>query len=375
MKMTKRNKKSVIPNYRAVMANQQLSRCKIASMVVAEDSDGEDNLWAEHENLRKDFNKFYEENSQLNKITKGKARDNTIDNHKVNSNSINSVSTTSVPINNSKSFSYLDLKVKIADKMSRHCHFCEKACNVDRRYVKGECGVGDPLIASEFLHVGEEPPLVPSHTVFLAGCNFNCVYCQNWDISQQPNRGITISEENLALIIGKRRSEGSRNVNFVGGDPTSNLPYILRTMQLVKENIPVVWNSNLYLSHDAMHLLDGFADLYLTDFKYGNNECARRLSGIHDYMEVVGRNHLMAWKAGDMIIRHLILPNHVECCSKPILDWISENLGLKTVLNIMGQYRPVYHASEYREISRHLLPPELEEVIQHAQDLGFKNLI
>lgn len=366
MKMMERSKKSAIPNYMAVMANQQLSRCKIASMMAAEDSDENDVLWAEHEILRRDFNKFYEENSQLNKITANKEFNTVLDALKINSTQIN---------NYKPSFSYLDLKVKLADKMSWYCHFCEKACGVDRRYEKGECGVGDPLIASEFLHVGEEPPLVPSHTIFFAGCNFNCIYCQNWDISQQPNRGIPISEENLALIVGKRRSEGSRNVNFVGGDPTPNLPYVIRTMQLVKENIPVVWNSNLYLSLDAMYLLDGFADLYLTDFKYGNNECAKRLSGIPDYMGVVGRNHQMAWKAGDMIIRHLVLPNHMECCSKPILNWISENLGLEVVLNIMGQYRPVYHASDYGEISRHLLQSELGEVIQYAQDLGFKTLI
>lgn len=327
MKMMERSKKSAIPNYMAVMANQQLSRCKIASMMAVEDSDEDDVIWAEHEILRKDFNKFYEENSQLNKITANKEFNTVLDALKINSTQIN---------NYKPSFSYLDLKVKLAERVSRYCHFCEKACGVDRRYEKGGCGVGDPLIASEFLHVGEEPPLVPSHTVFFAGCNFNCVYCQNWDISQQPNRGIPISEENLALIVGKRRSEGSRNVNFVGGDPTPNLPYVIRTMQLVKENIPVVWNSNLYLSLDAMYLLDGFADLYLTDFKYGNNECAQRLSGIHDYMGVVGRNHQMAWKAGDMIIRHLVLPNHMECCSKPILNWISENLGLEVVLNYYG---------------------------------------
>ncbi len=324
MKMMERSKKSAIPNYMAVMANQQLSRCKIASMMAVEDSDEDDVIWAEHEILRKDFNKFYEENSQLNKITANKEFNTVLDALKINSTQIN---------NYKPSFSYLDLKVKLAERVSRYCHFCEKACGVDRRYEKGGCGVGDPLIASEFLHVGEEPPLVPSHTVFFAGCNFNCVYCQNWDISQQPNRGIPISEENLALIVGKRRSEGSRNVNFVGGDPTPNLPYVIRTMQLVKENIPVVWNSNLYLSLDAMHILDGFADLYLTDFKYGNNECAQRLSGIPDYL---GRNHQMAWKAGDMIIRHLVLPNHMECCSKPILNWISENLGLEVVLNYYG---------------------------------------
>jgi putative pyruvate formate lyase activating enzyme len=354
--MTNQTIKQVLSNYLAVMTNQQLSKCKVASIMDAKDSDDEGHLWIEHERLRNDFTKFYQKWSSL-----GKYGEKLTDTDKTNK---------------TKSFfSYLDLKVKIAAKMFHHCNFCERNCGVDRKNEKGSCGVGNPLIASEFLHVGEESLLVPSHTVFFAGCNFNCVYCQNWDISQQPTRGIIIDEKNLALIIEKRRNEGSRNVNFVGGDPTPNLHYILRTMQLVRENIPVVWNSNMYLSEDAMYLLDGFVDLYLTDFKYGNNECAQRLSGVPNYMEVVGRNHKMAWEAGDMIIRHLVLPNHVECCSKPIIKWISQNLGLGVMLNIMGQYHPVYRAEEYEEISRLPTYTEIGEVIDYAKDLGFNNLI
>jgi putative pyruvate formate lyase activating enzyme len=187
--------------------------------------------------------------------------------------------------------------------------------------------------------------------------------------------GINLSEKKLAELIDKRRVEGSRNVNFVGGDPTPNLPYILRTMHLVKENIPVVWNSNMYLSSEAIKLLDGFTDLYLTDFKYGNNQCAFRLSGVSNYMEIVGRNHMIAWQAGDMIIRHLILPNHVECCSKPLLRWIDENIGNEVVINIMGQYHPVHLAKRHPDISRLPLNRELSEVLHYAKDLGFINLI
>lgn len=163
--------------------------------------------------------------------------------------------------------------------------------------------------------------------------------------------GIAFEAKDLAARIDDRRRHGSRNVNFVGGEPTPNLPYILRVMSLTQENIPVVWNSNFYMSTEAVHLLDGFSDLFLTDFKYGNDDCAMRLSGIKNYWKTVTRNHKMAWNVGDMIVRHLVLPNHVECCSKPILKWISRNLGLEVVLNIMGQYRPVYRASEHADIS------------------------
>jgi putative pyruvate formate lyase activating enzyme len=353
---TNKNLKNPLSNYLAVMTNLQLSQSKVASIIKAKHCEDDNSLYLQHESLRNDFKRVYKEIS--NNAQVGKLENDQINKFK------------------SKSFfSYLDLKVKIAERMFKKCNFCETACGLDRRIGPGKCDVEETKIASEFLHVGEEPPLVPSHTIFFAGCNFNCVYCQNWDISQNPDRGITLNGENLALIIEKRRTEGSRNVNFVGGDPTPNLLFILRTMQRVRVNIPVVWNSNMYLSTDAMFLLDGLADLYLTDFKYGNNECALRLSGISNYMEVVGRNHKMAFQAGEMIIRHLVLPNHIECCSKPILKWVSENLGLEVVLNIMGQYHPVYQAHEHEEISRPPLTGEMGEVVQYAHDLGFKNLM
>jgi putative pyruvate formate lyase activating enzyme len=335
--------KLALSDYYAVMTNKKLSRSQIASMIEADNSNDEADLWKEHEHLRKEFNQIYKEQSSI---------------------------TEQKPI-----FSYFDLKVKIAELMFHHCQICEKACKINRSYEKGECRVNDPLIASEFLHLGEELPLVPSHTIFFSGCNFRCVYCQNWDISQKPSIGISLSEKKLAEGIDKIRKEGSRNVNFVGGDPTPNLPYILRTMQLVKENIPVIWNSNMYLSTEAIKLLDGFTDLYLTDFKYGNNQCAFSLSGVSNYMEIVGRNHMIAWQAGDMIIRHLILPNHVECCSKPLLRWIIENIGNKVVINIMGQYHPIYKAINHPDISRPPLNKEISEVMHYAKDLGYINLI
>ena len=99
------------------------------------------------------------------------------------------------------------------------------------------------------------------------------------------------------------------------------------------------------------------------------------LSGISDYTEVVKRNHKIAYEAGDVIIRHLVIPNHVECCSKPIIKWISDNLGSEVVLNIMSQYRPLYKASEHSEISCLPTRDEVQEVISFAEALGFLNII
>ena len=264
--------------------------------------------------------------------------------------------------------SILDLKNEIANRIFKKCHFCERRCSVDRNKESGACGVKYASIASEFLHMGEENVLVPSHTIFFSGCTFNCVFCQNWNISQKIN-GLYIKPEKMTEIIKKKENQGSKNVNWVGGDPTPNILYILNVLKNLEVSIPQIWNSNMYCSVESMKLLDGIIDLYLTDFKYGNNLCAKRLSKVDNYFEIVKRNHKLAYKNGDMIIRHLVMPNHVECCSKPIIDWIYDNLT-DVFVNVMGQYRPEYNADKYADISRSVSIPEVNEVKNYAKEKG-----
>jgi putative pyruvate formate lyase activating enzyme len=265
--------------------------------------------------------------------------------------------------------SLLDVKIEIAHRMFTHCEFCERRCKVDRTTTRGECGVGDAKISSEFAHHGEESILVPSHTIFFGGCNFHCAYCQNWDISQVPF-GRWIPPQNLARLI---KARNLRNMNFVGGDPTPNLHYILEVLRECEAPIPVVWNSNMYLTKESMRLLDGVVDVYLTDFKYGNNQCAEELSAVKRYWEVITRNHLLAEKSADLIIRHLVLPDHVECCTYPILNWIAENLDDPAV-NVMFQYRPEYKAMDTPRIDRFLTGDEKERALEIAEECGISLL-
>ncbi|HDD72497.1 MAG TPA: radical SAM protein [Candidatus Aenigmarchaeota archaeon] len=225
------------------------------------------------------------------------------------------------------------------------------------------------LVTSMFAHWGEEEFLIPSFTVFFWSCNFSCVYCQNWQISQRYEKPRKISEEELAEAID---SCGCRNVNFVGGEPTPYLPFILKTLKLVKRDIPVVWNSNFYMSEKSMHLLRNVVDVYLSDFKYGNNRCAERLSGVKNYTEIVKRNHVLAFRDSDLVVRHLVLPGHIECCSKPVLDFIAENFGKGVIVNIMPQYRPEYRAYRYRNLNRALTNEEFKAVLDYAEKLGLR---
>jgi putative pyruvate formate lyase activating enzyme len=265
--------------------------------------------------------------------------------------------------------SLFDLKLKLAKNMMLSCELCERRCGANRYKGKaGHCGVIQSKISSEFAHWGEEPELVPSHTIFFSGCTFNCVFCQNWDISQNPKSGDSMSPKWVAGLI-ERRSGSTRNTNWVGGDPTSNLPFILESLDLCSANTPQVWNSNMYLTERTLKILDGIVDVYLTDFKYGNNECAKRLSNVDDYWEIITRNHKIARAQCEMIIRHLVLPGHFSCCTKPILEWISGNLENVRV-NVMDQYRPQYNAREYEELTRKLHKDEFIQAYNLARNLG-----
>lgn len=268
--------------------------------------------------------------------------------------------------------SLLDIKIELATRIFQECHFCERRCGIDRRKKAGNCGVKEPKISSEFLHLGEEAVLIPSYTIFFSGCTFHCVFCQNWDISQK-SCGVYIKPTEHVNTIKNRKQQGARNVNWVGGDPTPNLYYILKVLKELNKNIPQVWNSNMYCSIETMNLLDRVIDLYLTDFKYGNDECARRLSKVENYMDIVKRNHKKAHDNGEMIIRHLVMPNHIECCSKPIIKWISENLPNATV-NIMAQYRPVYKAYDHEDISRRVSIDEVQLVKEYANEIGINEI-
>lgn len=272
---------------------------------------------------------------------------------------------------------YLENKSRVKKLIDRAyeiysgCCFCEHRCGINRREKLGRCRARLGSIASHFFHYGEEDVLVPSYTIFFSGCTFGCVFCQNYDISQYQ-AGIYVEPEKMAWII-----EGvvgrARNVNWVGGEPTPHLPYILEVLEKCSANLPQVWNSNMYCSMETMDILKYVMDVYLTDFKYGNDGCAERLSKVKNYWEIITRNHEIAYRQGEMIIRHLVMPNHVECCSIPILDWIADNVP-EAFVNVMAQYYPTYKAFEYEDINRRITSDEYRKVYGHAVKLGL-NLI
>uniref|UniRef100_A0A7C5XNP0 Radical SAM protein n=1 Tax=Ignisphaera aggregans TaxID=334771 RepID=A0A7C5XNP0_9CREN len=346
--------KKVLSWYYSIFINDYPAKFHIAKAIpLPRDSkltEDLDVLWDIHNQLTKDFNSLWNEvkrnGIKFNEFKKLYGEENT---------------------------SLLDLDIEIAMKIVKSCRFCEWKCRIDRTSTnKGVCRLNTAsYVHSWFLHIGEEAPLVPSGTIFYGSCNFRCVFCQNWDISQEnPYNGAEVDPRILSIIQKELKANNARNINHVGGEPTPNLHNILASLKHLDVNIPQLWNSNFYMSEEAMKLLSHVIDIWLPDFKYGNNECALKLSKVSRYMEIITRNLKIAIEWGDMIIRHLVLPNHIECCSKPVLKWISDNIPKeRVVVNIMDQYRPEYKAYEYKDISRKPTLQELEEVYRYADSL------
>lgn len=283
-----------------------------------------------------------------------------------------------LPPKQDRRVSFLEIKVEIAYRMLRKCTLCERRCGVNREEGQvGVCRVPDGVayVDTYFHHMGEEAPLVPSGTIFYVGCNFRCVFCQNWSISQRrPDHIEAVSPEDLSTIQEWLRFNGARNINHVGGDPTPHLPAILKSLTYLEISVPQLWNSNMYLTEESMSILKDVIDIWLPDFKYGNDSCALKYSIVKNYVRVATRNIKVAHDHGDMIVRHLVLPGHVECCTKEVIKWLAANAP-NAALNLMDQYRPEYmvlrHPNLWKSINRHVSKDEMRKAFEIAREEGY----
>ena len=206
----------------------------------------------------------------------------------------------------------------------------------------------------------------------------NCIYCQNYEISQQ-GRGKEITIEELANIFLIQQDRGVENVNLV--TPTSYVPQIIEAIKIAKRKGFNLYNTNGYENIETIRLLKGYIDIYLPDFKYYYNSLGEKYSGVKNYFEVTTEAiKEMYNQIGDTVIdedgimkrgvmiRHLILPNNIEN-SKEVLKWIKENLDSNIYVSIMAQYFPTYKAKENIDINRKLTKQEYEEVENYLYDV------
>ena len=208
--------------------------------------------------------------------------------------------------------------------------------------------------------------------VFLPGCNFRCGYCHARHLVEPMPSDEFIPLE--AILLNFRRQRGWLDgVVISGGEPTIHLPTVLEIVAALPDDAKLVWKTNAHGSAQARELLDGMFDVWLADFKFGNDACAQRLAKVSDYVRVVEENLLWASEHSELIVRHLLMPGHVECCWQPVAEWLAAELpGVK--VNLRTGFWPAWQAARHPELRGTVSTPESARAVDLAQRLGL-NLV
>ena len=273
------------------------------------------------------------------------------------------------------------------------CTCCPRRCRVNRLAGKlGFCRVpATGQVCYSGLHFGEEPPISGSKgsgTIFFAGCNLACVFCQNYQISQEfkhhPVRILNTDE--LASEMLNLQEQGAHNINFVSpSHMILQMADAIRTAKAKGLIVPIVYNTNGYDSLDSLRQINGLVDIYLPDIKYMDAAPGLRFSSVLDYAAVIpGVLHEMLAQVGHLemdssgiavrglLVRHLVLPGYLDN-SRRCLEFLA-GLSRHIFVSIMSQYSPRYKANGYPEINRRLTPDEYDEVTEYALELGLENV-
>jgi len=266
--------------------------------------------------------------------------------------------------------------------LTEPCVLCPRRCKVHRRSGEtGFCGVGErPLVSSVGPHFGEESELVGrggSGTIFFAGCNLGCIFCQNYDISHH-RRGSEATIEELGAYMLELENYGCSNINFV--TPTHVAAPVAAAIELARGrglSIPTVYNTGGYDSVETLRLLDGLIDIYMPDMKYSDPQVSAELSDAPDYPQVnraaVTEMHR---QVGDLqvtgglarkglLVRHLVLPNNLAGSFETI-DFLAEKISPHTAINIMAQYRPCFKAYKNPNLNRRPTTKEFNTAHEYA---------
>lgn len=273
--------------------------------------------------------------------------------------------------------------------MLESCNLCPNNCNINRNKYIGKCGAGEKIkVALASLHYYEEPCISGengSGTVFFSNCNLRCAFCQNYKISSE-GFGKEIDVQDLANTFISLQNQNANNINLV--TPTPYVPQIIEAIEIARQkglNIPIIYNCGGYENVETIKMLDGYIDVYLPDLKYAENDIALKYSNVKNYFEHATAailemyNQVGAPKFDEngliqkgLIIRHLVLPSHIEN-SKKVLKWINENIDKNVYVSIMAQYFPTGNASKFKEINRKLTEDEYKEIEEYLYSLEIEN--
>jgi putative pyruvate formate lyase activating enzyme len=223
--------------------------------------------------------------------------------------------------------------------------------------------------------MGEEEMLRPAHAIFFSGCTATCSFCTAARFAFRPTYGVAVTPAQLAVRALQRQAEGARSLCFIGGDPAPHIPFILATLAELgsRRTVPAVFNSNFYLTEAALDLLAGAIDIYLPDLKFGPAAgpagCGEAIGGMPNYWTVVtGCIERVHTAGGRLVVRHLLMPGHLECCTRPALAWLATLPGVE--VSLLTQYQAPAHA--HGVLAGALAAAEITDAQTLAQRLGIR---
>jgi putative pyruvate formate lyase activating enzyme len=254
------------------------------------------------------------------------------------------------------------------------CELCAHRCGVNRLAgPAGMCGAGSvPRIFSAQIEVGDEMELIPAFTIALSGCNMRCAFCITGDESWHAGRGRDPDTAALAARAARAIESGAaKSVLILGGEPTVHLPWLLEFAALLPAEAHLILKTNGLSTAHARELLDGVFDVWLVDFKFGSNDCAMKLSRTPGYRAALEETLVWASTRTDLIVRHLLMPGHIECCWKPIAAWLAEHLP-EVKVSLRFGYWPAWQAERIAGLDRAITTAEQADAVAIAQRFGLR---
>jgi putative pyruvate formate lyase activating enzyme len=241
------------------------------------------------------------------------------------------------------------------------CSLCAHDCGVNR--MEGELGVcragADARVFSAQVEVGDELELVPTFAIAFSGCDLRCDFCITGESSWNPRAGEPVQLQRLAKDARAALTVGARTIMFLGGEPTIHLPTALEIAAILPPTARLVWKTNGHASRQALEWLADVFDVWLVDYKFGNDDCASRLARVPNYTATVRENLLWAANHGELIVRHLLMPGHFDCCWRPIAKWLRDCLpGVK--MSLRAGFWPAWKAARHAELRRTVNAREAE---------------
>lgn len=265
------------------------------------------------------------------------------------------------------------VRAEDAHRSLAHCELCAHRCGINRLAGElGPCRAGPhSRIFSAQVEVSDELELSPCFAIAFSGCDLRCSFCITGAESWNPQAGDAFDSISIAAQATGALTRGARTIMILGGEPTVHLPAALELVSHLPNDARLIWKTNAHGTEQSRALLEGFFDIWLADFKFGNDDCAERLARVSRYTSTVQENLIWAHTHTNLIVRHLLMPGHTECCWRRVAEWLAETIpGVK--VNLRSGFWSGWQARRHEELRRLVSQDEERRAAEIATKLNLK---